>query len=88
MFSSSRTLVAPPVSDGALPGIARAAVIQEAREMGFPVRQETVSAARLRSATEIFITNSLIGICPLTALDGRMLPVGALTERLIEAMGS
>ena len=79
-------LVTPPVSDGALPGIARAAVIEQAREMGFPVKEETVSPARLRSASEIFLTNSVIGVCPLTGLDGRTLPVGTLTERLIEAM--
>ena len=79
-------LVTPPVSDGALPGISRAGVIEQAQALGIPAREETVTPERLRSATEIFLTNSLIGICPLTSLDGRMLPVGALTERLIEAM--
>jgi len=78
-------LVTPPVSDGALPGIERAAVIGRARELGVGVREETVPVERLRSASEMFLTNSLIGICPLTALDGRILTVGALTERLIEA---
>jgi len=63
----------------------RALVMEQARGLGIGVREETVTPERLRSAAEIFLTNSLIGICPLTMLDGRILAVGALTERLIEA---
>ncbi len=57
-------LVTPPVSDGALPGIMRASVIALARELGLGIREETIRPERLRSATEIFLTNSLVGICP------------------------
>ena len=79
-------LATPPVSDGALPGIERDSVISEAQRLGITVREETVAPVRLRSASEIFLTNSLIGICPLVSLDERRLEIGALTERLIEAI--
>jgi branched-chain amino acid aminotransferase len=75
-------LVTPPVSDGALPGIERETVIERAQRLRVPVLEETVTLAKLRNATEMFLTSSLIGICPLTALDGRPLKVGTLTERL------
>lgn len=70
-------LVTPPVADGALPGTARARVFDVAPELALSVREETISPARLAAAQEVFLSNALIGACPVRRLDGR-----ALTPRL------
>ncbi len=49
----------------------RALVIALARRAGLRVREERVSAARLRRAREIFLTASTIELLPVVRLDGR-----------------
>ena len=40
----------------------------------------------LREADEVFLTNSLIGIWPVIAIDERSYPKGAVTQRLQELL--
>jgi branched-chain amino acid aminotransferase len=61
-------LLTPPVSDGALPGIARADVIALAR-----AEEKTVTREMLANAAEVFLSNAL-GIRAVTHIDGA--PVG------------
>lgn len=70
-------LFTPPVSEGALPGIQRAVAIAAGHALGIDVAEAPVSEAELAHADEIFLTNSLIGICPLVALEGRKVGSGA-----------
>lgn len=62
------TLLTPPVEDGALPGVMRATVLQEAQAVERPIL-----SADLVRASEAFLTSSL-GIRPLLSVDGA--PVG------------
>ena len=62
------TLVTPPVAEGALPGVLRAAVLD-----AFPVAERPVTVEDLHRAEEAFLTSSL-GVRPVIAIDGR--PVG------------
>ncbi|MBS3908313.1 MAG: aminotransferase class IV [Actinobacteria bacterium] len=63
------TLFTPPIEDGLLPGITRGCVLEIAASAGIEVLQERVSVSRLRSAQEVFLTNSLLEIMPLTRVD-------------------
>lgn len=57
----------PPLSDGCLRGVTRAKVIeilQKIPELKF--REESVSAFELQKADEIFITNVILGIQPVS----------------------
>lgn len=63
------TLVTAPAA-GLLPGIARAAVLGLAE-----VRQEALDGPVWRTAEEIFLTNAVAGVIPVTRVDGE--PVGA-----------
>jgi branched-chain amino acid aminotransferase len=67
-------LVTPPEEAGILAGITRAHVIEAAGELGIPIRLETLSAARLAAADEVFITSTLREILPVTHVDGQ--PIG------------
>jgi branched-chain amino acid aminotransferase len=69
-------LVTPPVSDGALPGVMRAAIMAHT-----PLGECSLSADDLSRASEIFLTSSL-GIRPVVTFDGRTLPAGPMAARL------
>ena len=69
-------LTTPPIACAALPGITRAAVIEVAAGMGLAVDDRPLDPARLKFATEAFLTSSLRGIAPLVRLDGIAIGTG------------
>ncbi len=69
-------LVTPSVVSGALPGTLRELVATElAPRVGVDVVKRVVRPEELYAASEGFVTNALLGIMPLTEVDG--LPIGA-----------
>jgi len=58
-------LITPPLSSGCLSGITRRQVIKTAKKMGVKVLERNLTVADIRSAQEVFVTNSLIGIKPI-----------------------
>ncbi len=74
----------PPLSDGALPGITRAVVLELARENDWPLRVESLQPQDLERADELFGTNSLVEIVPVT-WPGMNPKSGRWTTRLIKA---
>lgn len=77
----------PPLDGEILPGIARQHTIEVAREHFFDLVEEPVPIARLRTADEVFLTNSLRGVEPIRAIDGEPIPVeGPITTALAAAL--
>lgn len=75
----------PPLSDGALPGITRAVVMELAQNLDIPFLEASLTPKQLFGADEAFLTNSLIEIRSLVAVDGRKIgngKAGELTLRL------
>ena len=68
-------LVTPPLADGVLPGVMRAAVMAEGAE------ERPLGAFDLERAGEIFLTSAL-GIRNVSAIEGRALSSFATAERL------
>lgn len=68
-------LCTPAVADGALPGIMRALILDAAQQRNLTLREGPITRAELASAQEAFLTNAVIGVCPLLEIDG--IPVGA-----------
>ena len=85
-------LQTPAVAAGALQGTVRALVRAElAPGISHVVETTQLSATDLRQADELFLTNALMGIMPVCAVDGR--PVGSgqpgpLTRKLLVAYES
>lgn len=83
-------LVTPPLSTGALPGVARGCVLARSRERGIAVAEDSVGSdliARLRAGEAgLFLTSAARGIVPVISLDGVALRVGALTQRAQRAL--
>ncbi len=69
-------LVTPSVLSGILPGIARATVIGIARKIGMPIKEKTVLRKDLLNADEVFLTNSLAEILPVTKIGPRRIGSG------------
>lgn len=66
MLTGSR-LVTPPVSEGCLNGVMRQQVVALARKMeGIEVVEEPISPFDLQKADELFLTNVIMGIRPIT----------------------
>ncbi|WP_274363182.1 aminotransferase class IV [Paenibacillus thermotolerans] len=58
-------IITPDISTGILPGLTRRYVMELAKSLGFPVREEIFTLEQLRKADEIFITNTGAGITPI-----------------------
>ena len=92
VVSEGRVLT-PPVSAGALPGTARAALLEAAAASGLAVEERAVSRDLLASAEAVFVTNAVQGVVPASHVDGRavnpchpaVLAAAALEAAAVEA---
>lgn len=66
----------PALAVGPLPGILRAQVIALGQKQSWTVQEGVYSVADLANASEIWLTNSLIGIRPVTEFAGRTFDSG------------
>jgi branched-chain amino acid aminotransferase len=82
-------LVTPPLSAGILAGITRVVVLERARELSLPAREQPVSLPELLAADEVFVTSSIREVLPVRTIDGRLVGAdgrpGPLTVRLLAA---
>jgi branched-chain amino acid aminotransferase len=68
-----------------LPGTTRAAVIDAAIQAGIAVRLQTVTISDLLEASEVFLTNSVMGVMPVTRVEQKRIGTGApgaMTKKL------
>ncbi len=75
-------LVTPAEDCGILPGVTRAAVIELAPRLGIEIVEDMIMPQRLARAEGIFLTNSLMGIVPLTRIETHELRPHRMTGRL------
>jgi branched-subunit amino acid aminotransferase/4-amino-4-deoxychorismate lyase len=78
-----RTASTPPLDGEILPGVARSGLLEVAAECGIEIVEEGFDLDALTSADEVFLTNSLRGIEPVRAIDGKRIPSeGPITQAL------
>lgn len=75
-------LQTPALECGVLDGIMRGVVIARARARGIAVEEVRVDRAALDGATGLFLTNSLIGVRPVSMLDGQAVAESPLVARI------
>jgi branched-subunit amino acid aminotransferase/4-amino-4-deoxychorismate lyase len=71
-----------------LPGVTRAAVIGLARDENITVNLGTVSVSDLLDADEVFLTNSIMGVMPVSRVERKAIgneKPGPITDRLAKA---
>jgi branched-subunit amino acid aminotransferase/4-amino-4-deoxychorismate lyase len=83
-----RRVLTPSARLPILPGITRAVVLGLCRHAGLPARASILRKGVARRAEEMFVTNAVIGVLPVTRFDGRRVgsgAVGQVTKRLVAA---
>ncbi|MBW8875719.1 MAG: aminotransferase class IV [Acidobacteria bacterium] len=70
----------PPASDGCLPGTVRRRLLETGA-----IEERPLSPGDLAAAGEVLLMNSLIGVLPVSRIDGQEIPVGPTAERLRRA---
>lgn len=78
----------PPLDTPILPGVTRAAVLELAEENGIAVEQERLTINNLLDAEEVFLTNAIMEIMPVTRVERRSIgdeQPGPITRKLAEA---
>jgi 4-amino-4-deoxychorismate lyase len=74
-------LVTPSLERAGVEGVMRAALLAAFRSAGARIAVREVDAAELASASEIFLTNALIGAWPVADCGGRSLAPGPWVRR-------
>ena len=75
----------PPLDGRILPGTARARVIEQLTAAGIPVLQRRLAVADVEAASEVFVSNTLRGVLPVTDIEGiGTWPAGPVAAALIE----
>jgi len=69
-------LVTPSLGRAGVAGVMRAALLANWRAAGVPVEVRDVEPAELERASELFLSNALIGVWPVAALGPRALAPG------------
>jgi branched-subunit amino acid aminotransferase/4-amino-4-deoxychorismate lyase len=81
-------LQTPGKNSGALPGITRGVVLELADGLGIPAREKVITKEEVTQANEIFLTNSLIEIMPVSRVGEKEVgrsQAGGITALLQEA---
>ncbi|MBL7494922.1 branched-chain-amino-acid transaminase [Frankia sp. CNm7] len=71
-----RSLITPPLTDGALGGITRASVMQIAGDQGYEVVEKHIVRTDLYLADEAFFTGTAAEIVPIAEVDDRAIGTG------------
>jgi len=75
----------PPLDGRILPGTARARIIEQLTAASIPVLQRRLTSDDLARASEVFVSNTLRGVVPVTSVDGMgEWPAGPVAAALTE----
>ncbi|TLN24879.1 aminodeoxychorismate lyase, partial [bacterium] len=88
-WATDGSLFTPSLATGCLPGIMRGEVLEVAREAGIKIVEGSFGLSSLKGAEEGFLTNSVTGIIPVSAVDDFIMPAplpGPVTTSLMEKL--
>jgi 4-amino-4-deoxychorismate lyase len=83
----NQTLLTPLLDRCGVSGIMRGLVIESARAAGIATEERNLTRADLATADELFLTNAVLGIWPVRALESRDYPMGPTTRTLQRLLG-
>ncbi len=85
VITENGILNTPPIECGCLSGITRKVVMELAQRLKLEVRKERIKTEDLKQAKEVFLTNSLIGVMPVTKINRQIIGngrIGLLTWKI------
>jgi 4-amino-4-deoxychorismate lyase len=74
-------IVTPALTRCGVAGVIRGALIEAFRAAGLPVTERDLEPRELAAAAEVFLTNALIGVWPVKAIDDLVLTPGPIARR-------
>ncbi len=74
-------LLTPPIADGLLGGITRAAILELAQHQRIPTSEEHLTPRDLYRADEAFLSSTLIELMPIVEADGKKIGAGFFGNR-------
>ena len=77
-------VITPALKTNILPGITRKIILRLCKESGISVSEEAFGMERVLAAEEIFVTNSLMEVMPVSKIDGK--PAGKAIPGVITKM--
>lgn len=75
-------LITPDLTCCGIAGVVRECILGLAPDIGFKTRIDKISESGLYSAREIFLCNSVIGLWPVTGIEGHKFTPGHGTEKI------
>ncbi|MEM1244636.1 MAG: aminodeoxychorismate lyase [Pseudomonadota bacterium] len=75
-------LITDPLIEYGINGVMRAEIIEQAKASAIPIELRPLTLDECLSADEVFISNSLIGIYPVTAIVKHTYAIGKITKTL------
>jgi 4-amino-4-deoxychorismate lyase len=85
---SESQVCTPGITRCGVAGIMRARVLQQLHEAGVICNVRDVAADELRTASEVFLTNSQFGVLPVRRIDELAFEVGAVTRQAQNLMAA
>jgi branched-chain amino acid aminotransferase len=74
-----------PTGRGVLPGITRAVVLEICQTIGLQVNKRVIKPEALRNSQGIFVTQSALGIIPVSVFDGESVTPSPLVDQIAQA---
>ncbi|HTA95410.1 MAG TPA: aminotransferase class IV [Verrucomicrobiae bacterium] len=74
-----------PTGRGVLPGITRAVVLEICQSLGLETNKRVIKPEALRNSEGIFVTQSALGIVPVTSFDGETVKPSPLVDQIMQA---
>jgi branched-chain amino acid aminotransferase len=82
---SGDTVITPPLSNSALPGITRNSIMTICRDLGIPVVEQIIPREMLYIASEVFFCGTAVEVTPIRSIDRVKIGIGSrgpITKRI------
>lgn len=76
-------LYTPDLTQAGILGVMRAQILNWAQQRAIPVRIQPITREAFLAADEVFISNSIFGVWPVTDIEGHVFPIGKYTRELL-----
>ncbi len=76
------SLQTPDLTHSGIAGVTRELVLEEAQTLGIPVEVAPLRLERVQQADALFVTNSLLGLCPVSRLGERSYDLERIPQAL------
>jgi 4-amino-4-deoxychorismate lyase len=83
---NATTVSTPELSQCGVHGVMRRVVLEQAQKLGMTIHEIRIGEREVLAASELFVTNALLGLRAVSELDNRRYRVGPVARRLIAAL--